>query len=89
MCDFKSAPVSALAVAATLPYWEVLSDSPVLFAQENERLDREGIMENAFQLQGWNIEASEVLAETLILHGTGGRAFCSPPAVKIHLVPCT
>lgn len=54
---FKSAPVSALAITATLSYWEVLSDSPFLFAQENERLERKDTMENAFQLQGWNAEA--------------------------------
>lgn len=30
---------------------------PSLFAQENERLERKDIMENAFQLQGWNAEA--------------------------------
>lgn len=37
---------------------------PSFFAQENERLERKNIMENAFQLQGWNIEANEVLSET-------------------------
>jgi len=46
-------------------------------------------MENAFQRQGWNAEAYEVLSETLILHGTGGRLFCSLPAVKIHFISCT
>lgn len=46
-------------------------------------------MENAFQLQGWNTEAYEALSETLILHGTGGRLFCSLPAVKIHFISCS
>lgn len=84
---FKSVTSWFLVLAVTLPLspcWEVLSDSPFSLLKGNERLDGEGI-----STAGRNGEASEVLGETLILQGTGGRVFSSLPGAKIHLVNCT
>ena len=63
---------------------------PFLFTQENERLDRKGIIENAFRLQGWDVEALELttVRPSFYIEQVGDSLFsprCSNPFSSCHM----